>query len=117
MQKMDLILFLQNEQISIRNTREIHGIDPNSKNKHSFNQLVFPVKYRKFNQFSHPMTHFPPKIKYFSTNLLMENVKKYENIGWVKEKKWNDSRVGIIIAWLQFRRQCQCQVPNGQRMK
>ena len=30
MRKGNLIIFLQNEQISIRNTREIHGIGPNS---------------------------------------------------------------------------------------
>ena len=34
MLKVNLIINLQNEQISIRNTREIHGIGPNSKNKH-----------------------------------------------------------------------------------
>ena len=34
MQKVNLIINLQNEQISIRNTREIHEIGKNSKNKH-----------------------------------------------------------------------------------
>ena len=36
MQKMKLQLNLQNDQISIRNTREIHEIGQNSKNKHFF---------------------------------------------------------------------------------
>ena len=53
MRKGNLIIFLQNEQVSIRNTREIHGIGPNSE---IFKRLVFP---KKFNQFSHPMTRIP----------------------------------------------------------
>ena len=36
MRKVKLKLNLQNEQISIRNTREIHEIGQNSKNKHFF---------------------------------------------------------------------------------
>ena len=36
MRKMNLIINLQNEQISIKNTREIHEINQNSKNKHFF---------------------------------------------------------------------------------
>ena len=35
MRKVKLKLNLQNDQISIRNTREIHEIDQNNKNKHS----------------------------------------------------------------------------------
>ena len=34
MQKVKLKLNLQNDQISIRNTREIHEMGQNSKNKH-----------------------------------------------------------------------------------
>ena len=36
MRKVKLKLNLQNDQISIRNTREIHEIGQNSKNKHFF---------------------------------------------------------------------------------
>ena len=36
MQKVNLKLNLQNDQISIRNTREIHEMGQNSKNKHFF---------------------------------------------------------------------------------
>ena len=36
MQKVKLKLNLQNDQISISNTREIHEIGQNSKNKHFF---------------------------------------------------------------------------------
>ena len=35
-QKVNLLINLQNEQISIRNTREIHEMGQNSKNKHFF---------------------------------------------------------------------------------
>ena len=34
LRKMNLIKFMQNEPISIRNTREIHENSKNSKNKH-----------------------------------------------------------------------------------
>ena len=36
MQKVKLMINLQNEQISIRNTREIHEMGQISKNKHFF---------------------------------------------------------------------------------
>ena len=36
MQKVNLIINLQNEQVSIRNTRKIHKMGQNSKNKHFF---------------------------------------------------------------------------------
>ena len=36
MKKVNLIINLQNEQISIRNTREIQEMGKNSKNKHFF---------------------------------------------------------------------------------
>ena len=36
MRKVNLMINLQNEQISIRNTGEIHEIGQNSKNKHFF---------------------------------------------------------------------------------
>ena len=36
MRKVKLMINLQNEQISIRNTREIHEMGQNSKNKHFF---------------------------------------------------------------------------------
>ena len=39
MQKVNLIINLQNEQISIRNTREIHEMGQNSKNKHFFHPI------------------------------------------------------------------------------
>ena len=39
MRKVKLKLNLQNEQISIRNTREIHEIGKNSKNKHFFQPI------------------------------------------------------------------------------
>ena len=44
-------------------------IGPNSE---IFNRLVFPKKCMKFNRFSHPMTHFPPKRKAFPLSLLVE---------------------------------------------
>ena len=43
MRKVKLKLNLQNDQISIRNTREIHEIGQNSKISISFNRLVFPL--------------------------------------------------------------------------
>ena len=36
MRKVNLIINLQNEHISIKNTREIHEMGQNSKNKHFF---------------------------------------------------------------------------------
>ena len=36
MRKVNVIINLQNEQISIRNTGKIHEIGQNSKNKHFF---------------------------------------------------------------------------------
>ena len=39
MQKVNLKLNLQNEQISIRNTREIHEMGQNSKNKQLFQPI------------------------------------------------------------------------------
>ena len=43
MRKVKLKLNLQNDQISIRNTREIHEIGQKSKISISFNRLVFPL--------------------------------------------------------------------------
>ena len=53
MQKVNLIINLQNEQISIRNTGEIHEMGQIVKISISFNRLVFPIN---FNQFSQPLT-------------------------------------------------------------
>ena len=43
MRKVNLIINLQDEQISIRNTREIHEIGQIVKISISFNRLVFPA--------------------------------------------------------------------------
>ena len=45
MQKVNLILNLQNEQISIRNTGEIHNIGQNSKNKHFFQLICLSLQF------------------------------------------------------------------------
>ena len=54
MRKVNLIINLQNEQISIRNTGEIHEMGQIVKISISFNRLVFPLN---FNLFSQPLTH------------------------------------------------------------
>ena len=47
LQRVISIKFIQNEQISIRNTGEIHKNSENNKNKHLFNRLV------EMKEFSH----------------------------------------------------------------
>ena len=50
MRKVNLIINLQNEQISIRNTREIHEIGQIVKISISFNRLVFPANLTESQQ-------------------------------------------------------------------
>ena len=47
MRKVNLIINLQNEQISIRNTREIHEMGKIVKISISFNRLVFPFNFNR----------------------------------------------------------------------
>ena len=45
MRKVSLLINLQNEQISIRNTGEIHEMGQIVKISISFNRLVFPLNF------------------------------------------------------------------------
>ena len=54
MRKVNLIINLQNEQISIRNIGEIHKMGQIVKISISFNRVVFAIN---LNQFSQPLTH------------------------------------------------------------
>ena len=47
MRKVNLIINLQNEQISIKNTEEIHEMAKIVKISISFNQLVFPANFNQ----------------------------------------------------------------------
>ena len=60
----------------------------------SFNRLVFPVKYMKLNRFSHPMTHFSPKIKAFPLSF-NGNVKKETS----KDRVGQSNRNEMIPGW------------------